>query len=194
MGFFQDGWNPRLLLQACGFSSLLDCDSVLAYGDAPQGDPGDATCRIVRTDARRGGGREEQLVLVPQGHSCLAALRVCVKDEIMRLGNNHWGDWFDVQSLSDNLDLGVLMFCDEVQDGGRQCLYNIGAQRENYPFWISLWWDPPTHFRLAQLAFGSQSPSTKADVSHHAFVSFWPTSQLPGALLEHYQFCNRLSD
>ena len=193
-GFFRDGWNPRALLQACGFSALLDCESVLAYGDAADGDSGDATCRIVRTDAYRGGAREEQLVCLPQGHSCLTALRVCVKDEIMRLGNNHWGDWFDVQSLSDGLDVGVLMFCDELQDEGRQCFYNIGAQREDYAFWIALWWDPPTHFRLAQLACGDEELGANVEPSHTGFISFWATAELPHALLEHYQSCNRLSN
>ena len=194
LGGFEDEWNPCQLLQACGFSCLLDCESVLAYGDAPDGDAGDATCRIVRTDPHRHGAREEQLVVVPQGHSCLAALKAYVKDEIMRLGNNHWGDWFDVQSLSDALDVGVLMFCDQLQDGGRQCLYNIGAQRENYPFWISLWWNPPTHFRLAQLDCAHQEPSARVGPSHTGFTSFWATAELPNVLLEHYQYCNRLSN
>ena len=192
--YFVDEWDPRALLNDCGFSCLLGCESVLAFGDAAEGDAGDATCRIVRTDPHHGGVREEHLVLVPQGHSCLAALKMRVKDQIMRLGNYHWGDSFDVRSLSDGLDVGVLMFCDELQDGRRQCLYNIGAQREDYPFWISLWWDPPMHFRLAQLACRAQGQSATVDASNTAFTSFWATDQLPNVLLQHYQSCNRLSN
>ena len=112
----------------------------------------------------------------------------------MQLGDGHWGDWFDVQSLSDKLNIGVLMFCDILQDGGRQCLYNIGAQREDYPFWIALWWNSPIHFRLAQLAFGDMQVATRIAPTSTAFSSFWPRSELPNMLFEHYQFCNRLSN
>ena len=131
LGTFPDAWNPEALLRQCGFECLVDCESVLAFGDAVGHDPGDVAIRIARADARRGGAaREEQILLVPQGQSMLAALRSMVKDEQVQLGNQHWGDQFDVQSLSSALNLGILMFCDELQLGGRQCLYNIGSQRE----------------------------------------------------------------
>ena len=64
LGFFQDDWDPHELLQVCGFGCLTGCESVLAYGDAPEGDPGDATCRIVLSDPHRGGASEERLVFL----------------------------------------------------------------------------------------------------------------------------------
>ena len=153
LGGFRDGWDPIGLLHTCGFHCLVGCESVLAFGDAVDGDPGDVSLRVARTEARFGaGGREERIELVVQGRSKLAELRQCVKAELKRSGNWHWGDQFDVQNLSNALDVGVLMFCDQLQDGGRQCLYNIGSQREDFPYWIALWWDEPMHFRLAQLS------------------------------------------
>ena len=127
--------------------------------------------------------------LFPMGHSMLAELRQRVKGELQRPGNWHWGDQLDVQNLSEALDIGVLMFCDQLQDGGRQCLYNIGSQREDYPFWIALWWDEPVHFRLAQFS----SSCAGGDVSGDDFVSFWSAAELPAAVLRQYQICNRLA-
>ena len=53
LGVFPDAWDPELLLQWCGFECLAGCESVLAYGDAPDGMPGDAALRLAFTDARR---------------------------------------------------------------------------------------------------------------------------------------------
>ena len=140
------------------------------------GDPGDVSLRVARTEARFGAGeREEHIEMVVQGRSKLAELRQCVKAELKRSGNWHWGDQFDVQNLSDVLNIGVLMFCDRLQYGGRQCLYNIGSQREDFPYWIALWWDEPAHFRLAQLSC--------TRLNDARFVSFWSAAELPAGLL-----------
>ena len=112
----------------------------------------------------------------------------------MKLRNWHWGDQLDVQSLSNVLDLGVLMFCDQLQDGGRECLYNIGGQREDFPYWIALWWDEPRHFRLAQLSYTGGATAAISNVHAAVFTSFWSAADLPPMLLAHYRACNRLAN
>ena len=119
----------------------------------------------------------------------LAELRQRVKAELKKSGNWHRGDQLDVQNLGEALDIGVLMFCEQLQDGGRQCLYNLGSQREDYPYWIALWWDEPVHFRLAQLS----SYHTAGDAPGDEFVCFWSADKLPAALLREYKACNRLA-
>ena len=81
------------------------------------------------------------------------------------------------------------MFCDMLQQGGTQCLYNIGAERDNFPYWIALWWQEPVHFRLAEL-------KTEEDGmrEHGRYRCFWRAGDLPPALLQEYQRCNRLAN
>ena len=107
--------EPQELLQQAGFGELLHCESVLAFGDAPDGDPGDITMRCSFNDARAGGSAQERLINVRQGQTFLGDLRAMVQEELKTGGNNHWGDQFDVQNLSDALDLGILLFCDQLQ-------------------------------------------------------------------------------
>ena len=195
LGSFQDAWNPQELLQQAGFGELLHCESVLAFGDAPDGDPGDITMRCSFNDARAGGSAQERLINVRQGQTFLADLRAMVQQELMTNGNNHWGDQFDVQNLSDALDLGILLFCDQLQLDGQQCFYNIGSQRENYPYWVCLWWDEPRHFRVAQVSW--EPRRTPDGHGHHladGFTSFWSETDLPRVLREHYRECNRLAN
>ena len=92
-----------------------------------------------------------------------------VQEDLKTGGNNHWGDQFDVQNLSDALDLGILLFCDQLQLDGQQCFYNIGSQRENYPYWVCLWWDEPRHFRVAQVSWETR----RAPDAHWASFGRW---------------------
>ena len=87
----------------------------------------------------------------------LSLLRQTLQQELRKPGNWHWGTQFDVKNLSEALDVGVLMFCDHLQDGGKKCLYNIGAEREDFPYWISLWWQEPVHFRVAELKWSEHT-------------------------------------
>ena len=105
-----------------------------------------------------------------------------MKDQLRELGNHHWGDQTDVRNLSEALDVGVLMFCNELQNGGHECLYNIGSQREDYPYWIALWWREPTHFRLAQVSYDSDAARVLHDMHAAEYTCFWNTSELPTGL------------
>ena len=192
-GDFEDRWDPDpvQMLKATGFGFLLNCESVLACGDAPDGDAGDIIVRLAFTDAVQGGGaRREELIPVSQGYAQLAQLRNLIQAQIERPGNDHWGNQFDVNSLSMALDLGILLFCNRLQLGGRACLYNIGSQREDFPYWISLWWNEPVHFRLASI--GYRNPGE--DCSNVSYTSAWTRDELPEPLWREYRACNRLTN
>ena len=195
LGDLQDLWNPTQLLMECGFEAIVGCESVLAFGDAPDGEPGDAVIRIARTEAYRGGApRQEELCLLVDGWTKLEALRSRVKVQIFTPGNTHWGDQFDVQNLSDVLDIGILMFCDRLQNNGGSCLYNIGSQRDAFPYWMALWWDEPTHFRLAQISYANRTSEVSHEEHQPNVVSCWHLPDLPPALLQQYKACNRLAN
>ena len=187
LGTFLDAWDPTELLEQNGFECVLGCDSVLACGDSPDGDDGDLRLRLVYTNEHRSW---QQLVDVRGGRVRLLALGEALQTQWQIPGNQHQGDQGDVQRLSQALNVGILMFCDGLQNDGRDCLYNIGSQQEEYPFWISLWWDEPVHFRLAMLCFGDDSEDPAKDTS----LCFWSADQLPPSFLEQYRRCNRLAN
>ena len=129
--------------------------------------------------------REERLICVPQGEVKYMLLLEDVQAQYRRLGNHHWGTQFDVNNLSQALGVGILMFCDDLQAGGQECLYNIGAQREDFPYWVALWWKEPVHFRVATVSYGA-APTRG--------TCFWPNASLPNLLRQQYQRCNRLAN
>ena len=140
---------------------------------------GDILLRVARTQAHAGAGpRIEEIFRIENGAAQLAALRSRLQKELMKCGNWHWGTQFDVHSLCEALNIGILVFCDTLQCNGTTCLYNTGSKREDYPYWISLWWHEPIYFRLA-LFDG---------------VSFWTAADLPSSLLEELRRCNRLAN
>ena len=124
----------------------------------------------------------------------MATLRLWIKDNLSVMGNWHWGDQFDVQNLSDALNVGVLMFCNALQYDGQRCLYNIGSTREDFPYWIALWWDGGTHFRMAQLSYASDATRRALGVHANQYQCFWDNDSLPAELRAQYRECNRLSN
>ena len=191
-GVFEDSWDPEEVMLQCGFACLRDdrgllAESVLAYQREPNGD---ATLRIAFTIAQRGAGdREERVVCLTDGQASYTKLLTQVQKMHTTPGNFHWGTQLDVQHLCEKLNVGILMFCDYLQLGGTQCLYNIGASRENFPYWIALWWREPVHFRLAEL--GTEEDGMH---EHGRYRCFWRAGDLPPALLQEYQRCNRLAN
>ena len=172
---FPDGWDPLKLFRRCGFGDIERADAIFAFQEELNGD---ARITLPVTDARpEGGDTHHPIVVVQNGCQGLQQLR----DELTAIhsqpGNLHWGTQTDVQSLSDALDLGILVFCNRPTDP-RTCMYNIGSQRDDYPHWIGLWYDEPVHFRAAQLL---------GDVS-------WSASEVPRALWQQYQEANRLAN
>ena len=135
--------------------------------------------RVARTQTHAGAGpRTEEIIRIENGSAHLAALRTRLQQELMKCGSWHWGTQFDVHSLCEAWNVGILVFCNTLQCNGTTCLYNIGSTREDYPYWIALWWHEPTHFRLALLDG----------------VSFWSDVELPPSLREEFRRCNRLAN
>jgi len=180
VGVFEDAWDPKRLLHDAGFGFLENCESVLAFGDNPDGDDGDVLLRLAFTDATRGAApRYEMIFPLSDGWAKFVGLRSRVIAEMQKLGDNHWGDVRDVRALSEALNIGIFMFCDQLQKDNQWCLYNLERGGDGFPFWVALWYDDPCHFRVAEVSFSSGS-----------YVSFWPNAQVPCTLRQHYRETN----
>ena len=107
LGNFPDAWDPEECLVSAGFGALAACESILAVGDAPDGDDGDLLIRAAWTDT---GVHHEETIHSPQGHARLAYLREVVQEHLSLCGNSHWGDQTDVSNLSVALGLGIFIF------------------------------------------------------------------------------------
>ena len=42
------------------------------------------------------------------------------------------------------------MFADRLQAAGARCIYALDLLRGDFPFFVTLWWDEPVHFRAAE--------------------------------------------
>ena len=176
-GAWPDDWSPSSLLRKHGFAALLQANSVLAAGPAIGGDSGDMMVSIEVARQHVAQGHEEFLrnearARIPQELSLMHGLVRELQTEFRKPGNHHWGDISDLEALSKQLDLGV----DRLQAGGSQCLCKVDQVRGDLLFFIAIWWDDPTHFRLAQLKIGAASQ----------YASDWPVSSMPAALAAHY--------
>jgi len=150
----------------------------------------DLELKVEVTNATQHGGAKEFLYMpIKDGRERLNELRIHVQELLARPGSGHWGNWTDVKALSQRLKIGIFMFCDGLQDGNRQCLYNIGADLhpQDFPFWIALWNQADTHFRLAELAPFSAPPNTRSST----YSCFWSATEVPQVLLTEYSICNR---
>ena len=182
-GHWQDGWSPSRLLHTHNFGELVGCDAVRAMGPNPHpnADGDDIVIALTRSSAHAGAAASEEILLpIPQGASYFAALKASLREEFKVSGNHHWGTVTDCAAISEKLDVGMLIFVDNLQNGGRQCLVNVDAIRGNYAYYIALWWDDPRHFRLAQYRESDSLP----------WRSFWRAEDMPQSLRAHYDICN----
>ena len=175
-GAHLDRWDPFHLLAECSLQSMATRGSVPETIRAWQDEPdGSAVAQLAYAEARRGGvAPRDHIVRLPDGTESLRQLRYKLAHWMSRPGNVHWGTQTDVCSLSERLELGILLFRDRLPTGSQSCVYNIGSQRDRYPHWIALWWIEPTHFRGAQLQCQSS----------------WTDEELPQALRDQYAACN----
>ena len=183
---WRDGWSPTQLLRAHTFDGLIGCDAVRAVGvnPSPGADSGDIIIALTRTTAQVGGAVSTEIFLpVPQGESLLVALRAAVQDEFRICGDHHWGTITDCAAISERLDVGMLIFADNLQDNGTKCLANVDALRGNHAYYIALWWEDPVHFRLARYRESSSLP----------WHSFWAADDIPVSVRKHYNLCNPAS-
>lgn len=181
-GHWMDGWSPREVLISHGFEQLVGIDTVRAVGPALEGDPGDLTIAVDRSDARTGGStRAEEFLLISQGASALVRLRSTLKQAFERAGNSHWGMETDVKHLAQALNIGFLVFADGLQRNGTQCLVNLNLQNSQEPtYYVCLWWFEPVHFRLCQLKVHDNAP----------WQCFFKREDLPPSLRAHLWECN----
>ena len=180
-GTFEDQWNPLYLLNSTGFGDLENCDSVLAVEEQENGD---VKVRVKITEAYEGGALREETVQVYDGRERFLHLRKELQAQLRMTGNVHWGDVTDVKALSDALDVGILLFCNRLQDSGRTCLYNTGSEKHAFPYWIGLYYEDGRHFRVAELSDVMGSPG-------EGFTCFWTGEVLPPVLYHEYEKCNR---
>ena len=182
-GDWQDGWSPSRLLRTHNFGELVGCDAVRAVGPNPHpnADRDDIVVALTRSSAHAGAAASDEILLpIPEGASYFAALKASLRDEFKVSGNHHWGTVTDCAAISEKLDVGMLIFVNNLQNGGTQCLVNVDASRGNYAYYICLWWDDPRHFRLAQYQESNSMP----------WRSFWKAEDMPQSLRAHYDICN----
>ena len=182
-GGWRDTWSPSDLLQDYGFGQLVGCDAVRAVGanPSPNADSGDLIVAHTRSSAEAGSAASVEIYLpISQGQSLLVALTNALRAEFQTCGNHHWGTITDCRALSEYFDVGLLIFANNLQHGGTQCLVNVDALRGDHAYYIALWWHNSVHFRLAQYRENEGSP----------WRSFWSAADLPPSLRAHYNLCN----
>ena len=103
LGTFEDRWSPEKILKGTPFEVLLGSESVLAVGEAEDGDSGDLSVRVKRTEVVKGGSSYDEVLCIEQGLPALVALRCKLNDILSQEGNTHWGDINDVKALSQSL-------------------------------------------------------------------------------------------
>ena len=181
LGQWRDGWNPTELLHASQLSCIIGCETVQAVGTHLHGDPGDIIISMRRANANPGGGEpEELLTLVPQGETHIATLRSHLQDVFRTVGNMHCGDATDAALLVQALDVGIFIFADKLQRNNESCLCALALRNGKYPFYISIWWNEPSHFR----SFRMRTDQSKR------FPSVWTAAEIPVFLREQYDLMN----
>ena len=140
--------------------------------------------RLSFSEAHRGGAHREETRTVEDSRECFFDLRKQLQAELRKTGNVHWGDISDVKALSDALDVGILIFCERLQNKGQNCLTYTGIHR-TFPYWICIYYEEGRHFRLAELSDVTESPSER-------FTCFWTGETLPPVLYREYEGCNRV--
>ena len=150
-GTWNDGYSPQSLLAEHGCGHLAAGASVRAVGPNPDGKEGDCIIVLEVTDPTRGSGTSvDKHIHVEDGVSRLAGLQATLAETFAMPGNMHWGTVADLQALVEKLNVGVLMFTEHLQCGGRRCLANLDYARGDFPYFICMWYDDRKRFRLAQ--------------------------------------------
>ena len=175
LGQWRDNWDPTALLHASQLSCIIGCETVQAVGIDSHGDQGDIIISLRRAHANPGGGGAEELLIpVTQGETHIATLRSHLQDVFGTVGNTHWGDATDAALLIQALDVGIFIFANKLQRNRESCLCSLALRHGKYPFYISIWWDEPSHFRSFRM---------RTDVSK-TFPSVWTAAEVPVFLRE----------
>ena len=119
---------------------------------------------------------------IPYGAVNLALLREDLSNQFTLPGNHHWGSQQDIVMLSQALGIGFIVLTSNAQGKGQWIQY-LNYQRSDYEFWMLLYWEDPVHYRLLQLRTSD----------HDSARCFFHRSEIPNALVEHFNLCNRSS-
>ena len=169
-----DLWNPVRLLRLNGFDMLHSAnvqDVLVAQPETRQ--MIDLMLKFRWTD------HTECLKRVRNGMDRLHDLRQAVIDAFSACGNVHWGTVTDVAALADALDIGFIVFSNNVM-GGNRWVYGIHTQKNVFPYWITLYCCDNVHFQLAEIY----------EPQKQAYTCFFPDDRLPVPLREHWGRCN----
>ena len=102
-------------------------------------------------------GRSEQPITIPNLSTCVANLRVEVEKCLSKEGNCHWGNYCDINALSNALNVGFIVFKNESYHGVTNLcgwVYSLASSRGDYSHWMMLYCKNETHFQLAALNHG----------------------------------------
>ena len=176
-----DLWSPTEKLLAFNFGELIGQNDVCACGPDPLGEIGDLAISVVATDPIPGRPVVHDVVRIPNGDVLYEQLLESLLSEFSKCGNIHWADSTDLKTLSEHLQIGVLLFADNLQDEGRKCLASLDQCRGDFPYFVSIWWQDPVHFRMAKLKFHADD----------SLKCVWPSTALPPVLRDHYNDCNQ---
>ena len=119
---------------------------------------------------------------IENGAVNLALLREDLSNQFTFLGNHHWGAQQDIVMLSEALEIGFIVFT-SIEQGNDQWIQYLNFQRSDYAFWMLLYWEDPIHYRIVRL-HTSTSDRPRC---------FFHRSEIPVALVAHFNLCNRSS-
>ena len=74
----------------------------------------------------------------------------------------HWATLTDIGLLAQALDIGFLVFADQLESGGRECLVRLGESQRARPYYVALWYQDSVHFRAAELQLGTTCLYTRS--------------------------------
>ena len=183
-GWWHDAWNPIELVEMSPFQPMLRAERVDGFGDAPGTDDKFLNLRFASTDASLRAEPWNEFFRISDGAAYFATLQVAVADVYATTRNVHWGDQTDLAFLSEQLQVGFLVFTRDAQDPltGRRWLAGYNVARHDYPYWLALYNSGNTHYQILSLR-------THDGPEVRPYTCFWRAEDLPQALRDHYHLC-----
>ena len=124
----------------------------------------------------------EKRVRVENGMFNLFGLKQRISDVFSTPRNVHWGTVTDVGMLMEGLGIGIIVFSNNAM-GLNRWVFGTHRKRETYPYWITLYCENVQHFVLADVY----------DADRQTYRCFFPDSELPEPLRQHWDLCNTRS-
>jgi len=168
-----DRWNPHEVLLNVGLHFLSEANTVIAIGASEE----NAADVVIRYETARSG--QEVVRTVDNGVFKLNELKNVMSTILTTCGDIHWATPIDVVALGEALNIGFVIFSNEVNGAGKW-LYGYNPKRGNFPYWMSLYCEGNFHFTVLELRRSSEVVGS----------SFWSRQDLPLALQSLYDASN----